>query len=215
MEAVLSSARSTPCSLADPAFDAGALSEDIAKANSLRRDLRSLIASNAATVSIGEDEVVERLLRRRGFCDHDLVVERMGLGTRRITVVCIPERQWINPASMVELIGLKRLTRAGGRTVLLVPEAAVQREPRLATARAIETAMATPVSAEDRMAVLRHLIEMGYSPLQDCACVVAAEAPYSAILAMVGMGAVKMDRNRPITPDTRIDLPDDRDPGDI
>jgi hypothetical protein len=75
--------------------------------------------------------------------------------------------------------------------------------------------MATPVSAEDRMAVLRHLIEMGYSPLQDCACVVAAEAPYSAILAMVGMGAVKMDRNRPITPDTRIDLPDDRDPGDI
>lgn len=172
----------------------------------LYKNASTLIAAHPRADCLGPDDLVENLARSQGFTATDLAILRIAVGPDRHTLVCAPERVW--HARKHDLLELKRIAGSAGRSCILVPEAAIQRQPRLSIARTIEEAAGVRVTMEQRVSVLIHLLEHGYSTLFDCACVIDHDAPISAILHLVAIGVVKMRRDAALSPDTRIDLPD-------
>lgn len=194
----------------DPHLPAPKFSNVVDRSFSVRRLYRnaaSLIAANPRTDFLGPDELVENLARTRGFQSADLAILRIAIGPERHTLVCVPEMVW-HGGRKHDLLALKRIAGHAGRSCVLVPEAAIQRQPRLATSRVIENATGVQVSMEQRMEVLIHLIEQGSSTLFDCACVMNHPSPFSAILHLVAIGVVKMKSDSTLSPETKIELPD-------
>ena len=101
-----------------------------------------------------------------------------------------------------------------GRSCCLIPESAVQRQPRLSTARAIEEACGVSVTVDQRMAILVHMIENGgISTFMDCACAINHPQPFSAVMHMVALGVLRIDATTQLRPHSTISL-DDRAPED-
>ncbi len=122
-------------------------------------------------------------------------------------MVCPPSHVWHTRKS--ELVELKEMANAAGRSCFLVPEAAIQRQPRLSVARAIEEAFGVEVSIEDRMTILVHMIEAGgQSSLMDCACAIQHPEPFSAVLHMVSLGILSIDGGSQLTPNSVVLLSD-------
>lgn len=175
-------------------------------ARRLQKNALTLIAAHPNATYLGTDELVEELASGLGFKTFDLIILRATVSDKRHTLVCVPERVWSTRKQ--ELVDLKRLAAASGHACVLVPESAIQRQPRLSTARAIEEASGVDVTMEQRMDVLVHLIEHGYSTLFDCACAISHPSPFSAILHLVAIGVIRMKGAGSLTLQTRIDLPD-------
>lgn len=171
----------------------------------LHKNASSLVAAHPDAEHLGPDLLVSNLALAKGFGRDDLAILRISLATERYTLVCAPEQLW--QSRKRDLVELKLMSVKAGRRCVLVPEAAVQRQPRLSTARTIEDASGVKVSMDQRMAVLLHLIEHGYSTLFDCACAIDHPAPFSAILQLVAIGVVRMDGNTDLSGQTRVDLP--------
>lgn len=174
----------------------------------LRRNAMTLVSAHPETSYLGADSLVEHLAGQEGFGPHELAIIRVLISASRHTIICVPERLWNGPSSKRQLIAVRRAANRVGRNAILVPEAFIQRQPRLSNARAVEAASSVVVTAEQRMAVLVHLIENGYSTLYDCACAVNHDSPFSCVLHLVSIGALRMDDSRPLSPNTRIDLPE-------
>lgn len=172
----------------------------------LYKNAHSLIAAHPAASELGADELVANLAATIGFTSVDLAILRIMIWPRRYTLVCIPELIWYG--RMHDLFELKRLAAEIGHACVLVPEAAIQRQPRLSVARAIEQAAGVEVTMEQRMEVLVHLIERGHSTLHDCALAMTHPSPYSAILHLVTLGVLRMRPDRPLCLETRIELAD-------
>lgn len=173
----------------------------------LQKNAATLVAAHPRSEYLGPDELVENIARTSGFQTTDLAILLITIGPERHTLVCVPERVW-HGGRKHDLLKLKRIAGHAGRSCILVPEAAIQRQPRLATSRVIEDATGVQVSLEQRMAVLIHLIERGSSTLFDCACVMNHPSPFSAILHLVAVGVVKMESDSTLSPETKIELPD-------
>lgn len=175
----------------------------------LRRNLLSHLHAHPHAEALGDDSLVEALAVELGIGLDEVVIQRIRVrGVRRHTLVVALSRLWHDPRGKASLFELKRASHAGGRGLVLVPETAVHRQPLLGTARTIEQAMGVRVTAEDRLSILVHLIDVGYSTLIDCAAMVKGEAPVSVVLSLVAEGAVRLSGNR-LHPHVRIDLPDD------
>lgn len=172
----------------------------------LQRNALTLIAAHPRADYLGPDNLVENLARSKGFEATDLAILRIMVGPERHTLVCAPDRVW--HGRKCDLLELKGLANWAGRSCVLVPEAAIQRQPRLSTARAIEDATGVEVTMEQRMDVLVHLMERGYSTFFDCACAMTHESPFSAVLHLVAIGAIRMRSDARLSPETRIDLPE-------
>jgi hypothetical protein len=176
-------------------------------ARRLRKNALTLIAANPKVALLGPDDLAENIADRLEFEPHDLVILRVIISNRRHTLVCIPESVWFRRKSA--LVELKRMAIAAGHNCVLVPEAAIQRQPRLSTAQAIEGATGVTVSMEQRMDLFLHLIDAGSSTLFDCACAMRSHpAPFSAVLHMVALGIVELRGTGYLSPQTRIDLPE-------
>lgn len=187
-----------------PAFDNCDRSLEIRR---LRRNLTTLVNAHPHLEALGDDALVGGLADALGLAGQEHAVLRIRVhGKRSHTLVAVLSRLWHDPAGKDALIALKRAADAAGRGCILVPEASVQRQPRLSTAKTIEQSMGVRVTAEDRLAVLGHLIDVGYSTLFDCACLVKGEAPFAIILSLVAEGAIRMSGEK-LRPDTRVDLP--------
>lgn len=193
----------------DPHFPAPAPEQKVDRSFVVRRlhkNATTLLAAHPRTTHLGPDHLVENLASSLGFETVDLAILRVMVGPNRYTLICAPERIWNGRKR--GLLELKRVAAAAGRSCVLVPEGAIQRQPRLGTARTIEEASGVDVTMEQRMDVLVHLIEHGYSTLFDCACAIKHPSPFSAVLHLVAMGVIKMRGDGRLSPDTRIDLPD-------
>lgn len=174
----------------------------------LHRNAVTLVSAHPDTIYLGPDSLVESMARHEGFASTDLAILRVLIAASRHTLICVPERIWHGPSSKLRLITVRRTANRAGRNAILVPETFIQRQPRLSNSRAIEAASNVVVTAEHRMAVLVHLIENGYSTLYDCACAINHESPFSCVLHLVSIGALRMDHRRALSPHTRIDLPE-------
>jgi len=172
----------------------------------LFKNTASLLAAHPRAQYLGPDVAVENIAVTHGFASYDLAILRISLSRIRRTLVCVPEPVWHLRAK--DLLKLKHDASRAGRKCVLVPEKAVQRQPRLDNARAIEMATGIDVSMEDRLAILLHLAERGSSTLFDCACAISHPSPFSAVLHLAALGVIAMGTDRPLSPETRVDLPD-------
>lgn len=143
-----------------------------------------------------------------GFGAPDMAVLRVAIAGTRYTMVCVPYDVWHSEEAKIRLMDLKRRANEALRNCILVPASFIEREPRLANSRAINDAVAVTVTMENRMAVLIHLVESGYSTLYDCAKVIDHPSPFSCVLSMVAMGIIRMDISKVMSPETRVDLAD-------
>lgn len=163
----------------------------------LHRNLRTLVAASKRMKVIPPDQRVDAALRRHGFDDNQVATAHIYVDGVRVTVICIPSRMWHAANEMARLRRVKTGLAHNGLRVMLIPEAFIQREPRLGTSRAIEEATGVHVSMADRSAVLEHLLARGgRSTLIRCASVVKNPVPIHCVLAMFSRGILNFDIGR-------------------
>lgn len=151
----------------------------------------------------GIDPAVEALERPLGLADAGLVVRRVRLDDgRTVTAVTVPSTTWTRPGGHKDLLALKRAAGTLGRRVVLVPDAALEREPRAANAMLIAGCAGSPVSPSDRLGLMGALLEAGGSmPLADAADIMLrSDDPVAAILSLVAARVVGLDLREPIGP---------------
>ena len=172
----------------------------------LKKNALSLLSTGSRFSHIGRDEVVEALASENSFERNDLVIFRVTGSRSAFIIICVPNWIWNDPARFVDVRMVKQQAAELNRSVVLVRESFVQREPRLSNAEIIDESGDTRITIEDRSAVLELLVENGFSTVGDCAAAVQSKAPIPAILKMAALGIVDINVNRAITLDTRVDL---------
>lgn len=171
----------------------------------LLKNAITLVNAHPRADYLGPDRLVESLACTKGFTTDDLAILRVSIATGRHTIICTPENIW--HARKFDLLELKQIAGFAGRSCILVPEAAVQRQPRLSTARVIEEASGVWVSVDQRMAMLVHMIENGgKSTFMDCACAIDHSQPFSAVMHMVALGVLRIDAATPLSPHSTVSL---------
>lgn len=173
----------------------------------LLRNAVTLINAHPRADYLGPDKLVDSLACTKGFSGDDLAILRVSISMGRYTLICAPETIW--HARKFDLLELKAMAGFAGRSCVLVPEPAIQRQPRLSTARAIEEACGVSVSVDQRMAILVHMIESGgQTTLMDCACAITHAQPFSAIMHLVALGVLRIDASAQLRPDSTVSLND-------
>jgi hypothetical protein len=156
--------------------------------------------------AIARDPVVEALEQPFGLGSAGLVSRRVRVADgRRLTVVGVPSSVWGETAKAA-LLTLKSAAAQVGRRVLLVPEGALDREPRMSDALLVAGCSGLAVSPTDRLSLGLALIEAGGSlPLVDAAeCMARADDPVAAVLALVAGRVVGLDLGQALGPESRV-----------
>jgi hypothetical protein len=171
----------------------------------LRKNLLNLVRVSSTAFPIGAASLIENIAVLDGWHETEFVAVALRSGNRRFCVLTAPSSIWRDRRE--GLVEIKRKAAEAGLRVMLISPQFIQREPRMSNTRAIADTCHIFLTAEDRMAVLLHVLENGYSNLQDCASVVVdSEAPYSAVLSLVSMGLLDIDLDKPLHAHTRVDL---------
>ncbi len=171
----------------------------------LHQQIRDLISANPACKYIGGNAPVEALAARLGFQPHDLAITDVKIERRILTLICVPHHVWNQAYPSAKVIDLRFQARQAGHAAVLVPQAVVEREPRLGNSQLLARTRAVTLDATSRMAVLAHLIENGASCLSELAELVKHPDPFGAVLQLVTTGAVTIDLEKCITPFSLMD----------
>lgn len=171
----------------------------------LRRVLEAHVAASPLVSSTSPDPICEALWRAACFQDGRIAAVRARLPSKTVTLVAVPSDLWIDGARRGRVLALKRTAVRSGRRVILVPEGALRREPRLGNAVLMAQAARTAIGAEDRIAVMAALAEEPGMALGDLIQVVRhAPDRVAAVLSLARSGVVDVDRRRPIGPLTPV-----------
>lgn len=182
------------------------LSQREREGKSLRRAVEALVMAFPGIRRLPDDDHVEEAAFELGFQPHDLVVVQVAVGHRELDLVIVPTKVRRRDG-MSMFFELKSAAAARGRTVILVPESFVRREPRLTNAFVIAEAAETTVGPTDRMRMLVHLIESGGSaPLLDLAGLVSSGDPVAGVLGLVVEGGLHMNLDNRLMPSSRVHL---------
>jgi hypothetical protein len=173
----------------------------------LHQQVRDLITANATCRYIGGNPAVEYIATRVGFEPHDLAIADVKIGRRIICLIVVPHRIWDRSFPSAMAIDLRKQAREAGYAAILVPQAVVEREPRLGNSQLLARTANIKIDATSRMAVLAHLIENGASCLSELASLVTHPDPFGAVLHLVTTGAITIDLGKCITPYTLADIP--------
>lgn len=172
----------------------------------LHQQLRDLISANPACRYIGGNSAVEHMATRLGFAPHDLAIVDIKIGRRIVTLICVPHRIWDRTFPSAKAIDLRYQARQAGHAAVLVPQAVVEREPRLGNSQLLARTVHIKVDATQRMIVLAHLIEHGASCLSELAGLIEHADPFGAVLHLVTTGAIALNIEQCITPYTMVDI---------
>jgi len=173
----------------------------------LHQQIRDLIAANPTCRYVGGNNEVEYIATRVGFEPHDLAIADVKIGRRIICLIVVPHRVWDHAFPSAMAVDLRHQARQAGYAAVLVPQAVVEREPRLGNSQLLARTVNIRIDATSRMAVLAHLIENGASPLSELAGLVTHPDPFGAVLHLVTTGAIAIDLAKCITPYTLADIP--------
>lgn len=172
----------------------------------LHNQIHDLITANPACRYIGGNVAVEAIAARLGFMPHDLAIADVRIGRRIVTLICVPHRIWDQPFPSAKCIDLRFQAREAGHAAILVPQAVIEREPRLGNSELLARTAKIRVDATSRMAVLAHLIDNGPSCLSELAGLVNHPDPFGAVLHLVTSGAIGINMGECITPYTMADI---------
>jgi hypothetical protein len=177
-----------------------------AECRQLERGLGFHVRSRPGMADLGPDPLVTQLASASGFTALDIRAHRLILGTRYLTAVLVPSRIWHNEGNRRLLAALKLEAEHYQVTCILVPQRSIRAPRRLASATAISHCRGLSVSTTDRMTVLMHLMERGFSSVVDCANLIGRhDDPFGAVLALDAQGWIAIDRSRPLGPHSRVD----------
>ncbi|WP_338609804.1 hypothetical protein V6617_06305 [Pelagibacterium nitratireducens] len=170
----------------------------------LLRNFLSLIKACPCSHSLGDDAVIRKALDAAGLTS--VIAHRLSYKANVMTIIVVPGSIWHEPLPMLRIRAIKRERHGNNRRTCIIPESVVHRQPRLSNSQYISNAAQVWVPPEDRMAVLLHLIENGYSTVIDCAREVKSAPPVAAVFQMISDGTLMIDLDKPILPHSRIDL---------
>jgi hypothetical protein len=172
----------------------------------LHQQLRDLISANPACRYIGGNSAVEHIAGRVGFEPHDLAIADVKIGRRVVTLICVPHRIWDRAFPSAKAIDLRFQARQAGHAAILVPQAVVEREPRLGNSQLLARTVNIKVDITSRMIVLAHLIEHGACCLSELAGLINHADPFGAVLHLVTTGAIALNIEHCITPYSMVDI---------
>lgn len=172
----------------------------------LHKQIRDLVDAHPTSSYVGGNAAIENMAVHLGFEPHDLAIADIRLNGKVITVICVPHRIWNRPYSMGRAIDLRFQARFVGHSAILVPQAFVDREPRLENSRLLAGTAKVKVDATSRMVILGHLIESGPCCLAELAALVPHTDPFGAVLHLVTTGAVSIQMDRSISPYSMIEI---------
>lgn len=173
----------------------------------LHQQVRDLVTANPICRYLGGNHEVEYIATRLGFEPHDLAIADVKIGRRIICLIVVPHRVWDRAFPSAMAIDLRHQARAAGYAAILVPQAVIEREPRLGNSQLLARTSHIKIDTTSRMAVLAHLIENGASPLSELAGLVNHPDSFGAVLHFVTTGAIAIDLGKRITPYTLADIP--------
>ena len=168
--------------------------------------LDAVLIVTPVVTAITLDPVVEALEPCLGLGSAGLVSRRVRVADgRRLTVVGVPGSVWRSTAKTA-LLTLKAAAARVGRRVLLVPEGALDREPRMSDALLVAGCAGLAVAPADRLSLGAALIAAsGSLPLADAAeCMARADDPVAAVLSLFAGRVVGLDLGRPLGPESRV-----------
>lgn len=172
----------------------------------LHQQIRDLIAANPTCRYIGGNAAVEHIAFRAGFEPHELAIADVRIGRRIVTLICVPHRIWDQPLPSARVIDLRFRAREAGHAAILVPQAVVEREPRLGNSQLLARTVNVKVDATARMTVLAHLIENGACCLSELAGLIEHHDPFGAVLHLVTTGVIALNIEQCITPYSMVDI---------
>ena len=173
---------------------------------SLRQAAESLVLVHHSVKRLSDDGAIEEMADELMIGADDFAVISVAMSGREVSLVCVCSAAWRGPGRHA-FFELKAVAAASGRTVVLVPERFIRREPRLSNAMTIAGAQGVEIGLTDRMKILAHLVENGGSaPLLDLAVMVRGQEPVSAVMALVVEGGLYMDLDRTLLPSTEVHL---------
>lgn len=171
----------------------------------LHSDIKSLARASGDHDYIGANAPVEAMAARLGFKSFDLAIADIRCSTI-VTFIVVPFAIWQDKVLRGRAIKLRSEAKSAGHHVILVPQAVLQREPRLSNARLVSRSAKLRLDATGVMSVLGHLVEHGASPVSELAELLTHFDPIGAIFGMLVNGDISIDMSEPITPMTLVDL---------
>jgi hypothetical protein len=181
------------------------------EAERTRANLHTLLAADARVRRRGPDHIVTDLSADVGFERHDLIIVRIAIERRSITLVIAPRRIWHRQEQRERLLLLKQFSRNVGRRVVLVPETVLRREPRRSNSLTVTAAARVAMSLSQRLRLSVAVLSCGGSvTLRDCLELLPEhEDPAGAVLAMVHARLLYLPLDQPITPESLVSTPGD------
>lgn len=172
----------------------------------LHHQIRDLANAHPQSSYVGGNAPVETMAAHLGFEPHDLAIADIRLNGKIVTIICVPHRIWNGSYSMGRVLDLRFQARFAGHAAILVPQAIVDREPRLGNSRLLAGTAKVKVDATSRMMVLGHLIENGPCCLAELAALLPHADPFGAVLHLVTAGAIGIQMDRCISPYSMVDI---------
>lgn len=183
----------------------------------IRYNLGTIVAADCRLAALHPNPLVDQLLAAHGFDPQEAFSMRL-IATRptivsnpiaqavAFTAIIASSRAWHRGTDRELLHSVKQQALNERVRCILVPQRALAAPMRLATAKLISASRYVNFTATDRLVVLSHVQDEGWSTLSDCAALISHHPdPAGAILALVAKGDISIDRSRPIGPHSRID----------
>jgi hypothetical protein len=171
----------------------------------LRELLDAHVAASPHVLSARPDPIFESFWNTASLRDERVAVLRVRLGSGPVTLVAVPSGVWARGGSRARILALKRAAVRAGRRVLVVPEGALRREPRLGNAVMLAQAASADIGPEDRIAVMALLAEEPGMVLGDLIQAVRQEDDrVAAVLSLARRGIVEVDLRGPIGPLSQV-----------
>lgn len=176
------------------------------RARSLRRAAEALVMVHPDVEHLPDDDGLAELGEGCGLDPDDFLAINLRMGRRTFTMVCVRRALW-GGDGLRPFMRMKEIAAAAGRSIVLVPESFIRREPRSSNALMIAGAAGVGMRLGERMKILAHLIENGGSaPLVDLAILVNGPDPVAALLNLVVEGGLHLDIDRSILPSSEVHL---------
>jgi hypothetical protein len=179
----------------------------------VRINFAAILSADHRLADFGPDPFVDQLLAEHGFVALEAFARRLHVRAthysfgKAVTAVVVLGRVWHRAWERQALRAVVRQAALERTRCIVVPQRVLAAPNRIGSAKVISNSRHVHYTATERMKVLAHLSEVGWSSLGDCAGMNAAHVdPAGIVLAMVSRGELKVDRSRRLDKHSRVDL---------
>lgn len=181
----------------------------------LKSSFASIVGADHRLSCLGPDALVDQIIsslgidRRQAFTGRMLLLRHLGAATiyKTFTAIVVASRLLHSDDTRALVHDAVAMAEKERAKCVIVPQKWVCAPRRHSTARLIACSATVEINATQRLGIITHVIENGWSTLGECALAIPDhEDPVGAVLALVAAGNLTIDRSRPIAPHSRIDV---------